>query len=69
MNILTILGNIAGLFKSIIGYFRDKKLIDAGKAEAELEGRKELDAKVTDIKSAINDDSLRNKTRAKYKKP
>jgi hypothetical protein len=66
MNILTILGNIAGLFKSIIGYFRDKRLKDAGRDEAILQGKEKQDAIVRNIAAKRRDNSVRERTKSKY---
>ena len=69
MGFANILTTVLGFFKSLFTYLNNKKLMDAGKADAELEGRKEMDAKVTDIANARADDSVRKSTKTKYKRP
>jgi hypothetical protein len=63
---MNILATVLGFFKSLFNYLNNKKLIDAGKAEAELEGRKEIEATKAKIDSARNNNEIRIKTRKKY---
>jgi len=65
MNIVTA---VLGFFKSLFDYFRDKRLVDAGRNEAILEGEKKKDEITNDINIAKSDNELRNKTRSKYTK-
>lgn len=42
-----------GFLSAVADYFRDKQLIDAGKAEQELADRKEVDAHVKQAEDAV----------------
>jgi hypothetical protein len=63
-----ILTTVLGFFKSLLDYFRDKRLVDAGRNEAILEGEKKADEITNDINIAKSDDSVRKSTKSKYTK-
>ena len=42
-----------GFLDKLAGYFRDKQLIDAGKAEAKIEAVKEVEANVAKAEAAV----------------
>lgn len=58
---------LLGILSALADYFRNKQLIDAGKAEQELAARKEIDAHVEKAKDAVRvpdaarDERLRNR--------
>ena len=58
--------SLSSLVANIVGYFRDRQLIEAGKNEAELEAKNEADKIGDAIDNARADDKLRNATREKY---
>lgn len=60
------LQTLSSLVSNIVGYFRDKRLIEAGKNEAELESKVETDKITNAIDTARADDKLRKSTRKKY---
>lgn len=68
MNYLALLKGLVTLVTSIAQYMRDKKLIDAGVAQAVLEGLEDANKAIADIKHAQSDDSVRVATRKKYTK-
>ena len=61
-----LLQSLSSLVANIVGYFRDRQLIEAGKNEAELEAKNEADKIGDAIDNARADDKLRNATREKY---
>ena len=63
---LKLIAPLISLFNSIVNYFRERRLIEFGKQEAELEGRKEIDEIIADVDTARHDDSVRVRTRQKY---
>lgn len=65
---LKLLAPIISLFNSIVNYFRERRLIDLGKQEAELEARKEIDEIIADVDTARHNDSVRKSIRSKYTK-
>jgi len=58
--------SITSLVANIVGYFRDMRLIDAGKNEAELEAKHEADKIGDAVDNARANDKLRDATREKY---
>ncbi len=61
-----LLSALTSLVANIVGYFRDRQLIEAGKNEAELEAKNEADKIGDAIDHARADTKLRDATRAKY---
>ena len=61
-----LLQSLSSLVANIVGYFRDRQLIEAGKNEAELEAKNEADKIGDAIDNARADAKLRDATRAKY---
>ena len=61
-----LLQSLSSLVANIVGYFRDRQLIEAGKNEAELEAKNEADKIGDAIDNARADDKLRDATREKY---
>lgn len=68
MNYLALLKGLVTLVSSIAQYLRDKKLIDAGVAQAVLEGLEDANKAIIDIKRAQSDDGVRDAVRKKYTK-
>jgi hypothetical protein len=62
----SLIKSIVSLWSALVGYFRDKRLIDLGAKEAELEGRKAIDETNANIDIKRNDVELRKSTRKKY---
>lgn len=58
--------SLSSLVANIVGYFRDRQLIEAGKNEAELEAKNEADKIGNAIDIARADTKLRDATREKY---
>ena len=61
-----LLQSLSSLVANIVGYFRDRQLIEAGKNEAELEAKNEADKIGDAIDNARADTKLRDATREKY---
>ena len=61
-----LLSALTSLVANITGYFRDRRLIEAGKNEAELEAKNEADKIGDAIDNARADTKLRDATREKY---
>lgn len=58
--------SLSALVVTIVGYFSDRQLIEAGKTEAELEAKNEAD-KISDaVDAARADAELRADARKKY---
>jgi hypothetical protein len=64
----SLIKSIVSLWSVLVGYFRDKRLIDLGAKESELEGIKKADEKTIDIAAKRADDSVRKRTKAKYQR-
>jgi hypothetical protein len=64
----SLIKSLASLWSALVGYFRDKRLIDLGAKEAELEGIKKADEIIADITIKRNDDVVRKSTKAKYQR-
>jgi hypothetical protein len=64
----SLIKSIVSLWSALVGYFRDKRLIDLGAKESELEGIKKADEKTIDIAVKRADDSVRERTKTKYQR-
>jgi len=65
----SLLKTLASLWSSIMTYLNNKKLMEAGAKEAELEGRKQADEVAHNIDVKRADVELRKSTRKKYTRP
>lgn len=61
-----LLSALTSLVANLVGFFRDRQLIEAGKNEAELEAKNEAYKIGNAIDNARADDKLRDATREKY---
>lgn len=64
----TYLAPLLKLISQLVTYFSNKRLIDLGAKEAELEWTKENDTLTTSIKSAQSDGRVRDAVREEYQR-
>lgn len=66
LNIASLISSLASLWGKLLDYFKEKRLIQAGRDEAVLEGKEHAEKLADDIKHAQSDDGVRLSTRKKY---